>query len=269
MLLYQRTLSCTPSRRYRSRRFVQQPNNTCWELSTTSSLIQSGPVGSTTGSLTGQYSSNSAFYYPWVQAPDPLFGNRPTLFPPCGFVAGIYAATDATRNVWKAPAGINASLTGHLVFSTLHTNDAPSAVARLVDIGVPPFLVSSSVRAIVAQRLVRRLCPKCKQPHQLSEGEVSALRVDASQLRDTAVMRPVGCEACRHLGYKGRMGIFELFIIDDEVRYMVNEKASTITLRKRARELGMRTLREDGVRKVLSGMTSAEEVISTTMGDSD
>ena len=173
------------------------------------------------------------------------------------------------RDAETANIAINASLTGHLVFSTLHTNDAPSAVARLVDIGVPPFLVSSSVRAIVAQRLVRRLCPKCKQPHQLSEGEVRALRVDASQLRDTAVMRPVGCEACRHLGYKGRMGIFELFIIDDEVRYMVNEKASTITLRKRARELGMRTLREDGVRKVLSGMTSAEEVISTTMGDSD
>jgi phage tail sheath protein FI len=89
-----------------------------WELSTTSNLIQSGPVGSTTGSLTGQYSSNSAFYYPWVQAPDPLFGNRPTLFPPCGFVAGIYAATDASRNVWKAPAGINASLTGVLGLAT-------------------------------------------------------------------------------------------------------------------------------------------------------
>ena len=173
------------------------------------------------------------------------------------------------RDAETANIAINASLTGHLVFSTLHTNDAPSAVARLVDIGVPPFLVSSSVRAIVAQRLVRRLCPKCKQPTQLTEAEIRALRINASQLRDTAVMRPVGCEACRHLGYKGRMGIFEIFIIDDEVRYMINEKASTITLRKRARELGMRTLREDGVRKVLSGMTSAAEVISTTMGDSD
>lgn len=173
------------------------------------------------------------------------------------------------RDAETANIAINASLTGHLVFSTLHTNDAPGAVARLVDIGVPPFLVSSSVRAIIAQRLVRRLCPKCKQPHQLSEAELRALRLDASQLHDTAVMRPVGCEACRHLGYRGRMGIFELFIVDDEVRYMINEKASTIQLRKRARELGMRTLREDGVRKVLSGMTSAEEVISTTMGDAD
>ena len=173
------------------------------------------------------------------------------------------------RDAETANIAINASLTGHLVFSTLHTNDAPGAVARLVDIGVPPFLVSSSVRAIIAQRLVRRLCPKCKQPHELSEAELRALRLDASQLRETAVMRPVGCEACRHLGYRGRMGIFELFLVDDEVRYMINEKASTIQLRKRARELGMRTLREDGVRKVLSGMTSAEEVISTTMGDAD
>ena len=173
------------------------------------------------------------------------------------------------RDAETANIAINASLTGHLVFSTLHTNDAPGAVARLVDIGVPPFLVSSSVRGIIAQRLVRKLCPKCKQPHQLSEVEMRALRIDASQLSDTAVMRPVGCEACRFLGYRGRMGIFELFIIDDEVRYMINEKASTIQLRKRARELGMRTLREDGVRKVLSGLTSAEEVISTTMGDAD
>lgn len=173
------------------------------------------------------------------------------------------------RDAETANIAINASLTGHLVFSTLHTNDAPSAVPRLLDIGVPPFLVSSSVRAVVAQRLVRRLCPKCKQPYQLNEGELRALRVDPSQLHDVAVMRPVGCEACRHLGYRGRLGIFEIFLVDDEVRYMINEKASTITLRKRARELGMRTLREDGVRKVFSGMTSAEEVISTTMGDAD
>ena len=173
------------------------------------------------------------------------------------------------RDAETANIAINASLTGHLVFSTLHTNDAPGAVARLVDIGVPPFLVSSSVRAIIAQRLVRRLCPKCKQPHQLNEVEMRSLRIDASQLGDTSVMRPVGCEACRFLGYKGRMGIFEIFLVDDEVRHMMNERASTIQLRKRARELGMRTLREDGVRKVLSGMTSAEEVISSTMGDAD
>jgi type IV pilus assembly protein PilB len=173
------------------------------------------------------------------------------------------------RDVTTANIAINASLTGHLVFSTLHTNDAPSAVARLVDIGVQPFLVSSSVRAIMAQRLVRRLCPQCKQPGEINEGELRALRIDHSQIAGATIMRPVGCDACRHLGYKGRMGIFEIFEVDDEVRHMINEKEPTIHLRKRARELGMRSLREDAVRKVLSGLTTPEEVIASTMGDVD
>jgi len=173
------------------------------------------------------------------------------------------------RDVETANIAINASLTGHLVFSTLHTNDAPSAVARLVDIGVQPFLVSSSVRAIMAQRLVRKLCGQCREPGTLTEAEMRALRIDANMLSEATIMRPVGCDKCRFLGYKGRMGIFEIFIVDDEVRFMVNDRASTLQLRKRARELGMRTLREDGVRKVLSGMTTAEEVIATTMGDAD
>jgi len=168
------------------------------------------------------------------------------------------------RDVETANIAINASLTGHLVFSTLHTNDAPSAVARLVDIGVQPFLVSSSVRAIMAQRLVRKLCQKCKEPGELTEAEMRALRIDPNQLSEATVMRPVGCDNCRFLGYRGRMGIFEIFIVDDEVRFMVNDRASTLQLRKRARELGMRTLRE-----VLAGTTTAEEVIATTMGDAD
>ncbi len=171
------------------------------------------------------------------------------------------------RDLETASIATNASLTGHLVFSTLHTNDAPSAVARLIDIGVQPFLVASSVRAMMAQRLVRRLCPNCKQPGELSETELRALRIEAGQLRDAQVMKPVGCDQCRNTGYKGRMGIFEIFIIDDEVRHMINKRSSTLTLRQRARELGMRTLREDGVRKVLAGLTSAEEVISITIGD--
>jgi type IV pilus assembly protein PilB len=159
------------------------------------------------------------------------------------------------------------SLTGHLVFSTLHTNDAPSAVARLIDIGVQPFLVASSVRAIMAQRLIRRLCSECKEPGELSETELRALRIEPGQLREAQVMKPVGCEACRRTGYRGRMGIFEIFIVDDEVRHMINRRSSTMLLRQRARELGMRTLREDGVRKVLAGLTSADEVISVTIGD--
>jgi len=171
------------------------------------------------------------------------------------------------RDAETASIAINASLTGHLVLSTLHTNDAPSAIPRLVDIGVQPFLVSSSVRAAMAQRLVRSLCKKCKAPAELTEYELHTLGLEASQLANASPMKPVGCEACRGKGYKGRMGIFEIFTIDDEIRHMINNNASTITLRHRARELGMRTLREDGVRKVLAGLTTAEEVITTTMTD--
>jgi type IV pilus assembly protein PilB len=171
------------------------------------------------------------------------------------------------RDLETASIATTASLTGHLVFSTLHTNDAPSAVARLVDIGVQPFLVASSVRAIMAQRLVRRLCKNCTQPGELTETDLRALRIEPGQLRDAQVMKPIGCEQCRQIGYKGRTGIFEIFVIDDEVRHMINKRNSTLVLRQRARELGMRTLREDGVRKVLAGLTSAEEVISITMGD--
>jgi type II secretion system protein E len=173
------------------------------------------------------------------------------------------------RDGETANIAINAALTGHLVFSTLHTNDAPSAVARLVDIGVQPFLVSSAVRAIMAQRLVRKVCPNCRHPYEMSETELSALGLKASQLEGASVAKGAGCDTCKHLGYKGRAGIFEIFIIDDDVRHMVNAKASTVELRKRAREMGMRTLREDGVRKVLAGMTTAEEVIGVTMSDSD
>ena len=171
------------------------------------------------------------------------------------------------RDYETASIAVNASLTGHLVLSTLHTNDAPSAIARLVDIGIKPFLVSSSVRAVVAQRLVRKLCTFCRAAGELTEYEMAALQVEPGMLKQASVMRPIGCDKCRGKGFRGRMGIFEMFLVDDEVRNMINNNASTIALRQRARELGMRTLREDGVRKVLSGMTTADEVISTTMSD--
>ncbi len=171
------------------------------------------------------------------------------------------------RDPETANIAINAALTGHLVFSTLHTNDAPSAIARLVDIGVQPFLVSSAVRAMIAQRLVRKVCPNCKAPVELTAAEVKSLGIDPTQLAGATVMQGVGCEKCKGMGAKGRMGIFEMFVVDDEVRHMVNTRATTVDLRKRAREMGMRTLREDGIRKVLSGMTTAEEVISATMSD--
>lgn len=173
------------------------------------------------------------------------------------------------RDADTANIAINASLTGHLVFSTLHTNDAPGAVARLVDIGVQPFLVSSAVRAVVAQRLVRKVCVKCKEPAELLASDMRALGIDPLQLSSASVSHGKGCDFCRNGGYKGRAGIFEFFQVDDEIRRMINERSTTLQLRKRAREMGMRTLREDGIRKVLSGMTTAEEVISVTMGDKE
>ncbi len=171
------------------------------------------------------------------------------------------------RDLETASIATNASLTGHLVFSTLHTNDAASAIARLVDLGVQPFLVASSVRAIMAQRLVRRLCSHCKKPGNLTETEMRALQIEPSQLKDARVMVAPGCEQCRLTGYRGRMGIFEIFMIDDETRHLINQRNSTLQLRQRARQLGMRTLREDGVRKILAGLTSADEVISATIAD--
>jgi type IV pilus assembly protein PilB len=171
------------------------------------------------------------------------------------------------RDAETANIAINASLTGHLVFSTLHTNDAPSAVARLADIGVKPFLIASAVRAVMAQRLVRKLCPLCKEPMDLTEKEIRALSLDISRAVEATTYGPIGCEKCRKNGYKGRMGIFEIFVVDDEVRQMINIGLTPTQLRRRAREVGMRTLREDGVRKVLAGMTSAKEIVHATMTD--
>ena len=173
------------------------------------------------------------------------------------------------RDLETAGIAINASLTGHLVFSTLHTNDAPSAIARLTDIGIKPFLISSAVRSIMAQRLVRKLCGDCKTPTMPGDKELRSLRIDRQQAIEAHMMGPAGCKRCRNNGFRGRLAVIEILKMDDEVRGMVNDELTTPQIRKRARELGMRTLREDGVRKVLAGMTTAEEVIEATMGDAD
>ena len=173
------------------------------------------------------------------------------------------------RDLETAGIAINAALTGHLVFSTLHTNDAPSAVARLSDMGIKPFLIASAVRAIMAQRLVRKLCNDCKTPGALSDKEMRSLRIDPSQAMEASVMAAAGCNRCRRAGFRGRLAIIEILKMQDDVRAMVNQELTTPQIRKRARELGMRTLREDGVRKVLAGMTTAEEVIEATMSDAD
>jgi type IV pilus assembly protein PilB len=173
------------------------------------------------------------------------------------------------RDLETASIAINASLTGHLVFSTLHTNDAPSAVTRLVDIGVKKFLVASSVRAIMAQRLVRKICKNCTEPYEPTEAELRSLNLKPDQIEGANFQKGRGCDKCRGTGCKGRMGIFEICVLDDEIRRMVNEGLSVSLIRQRARDLGMRTLREDGIRKVLNGMTTPDEVISATMGDKE
>jgi general secretion pathway protein E/type IV pilus assembly protein PilB len=173
------------------------------------------------------------------------------------------------RDLETASIAINASLTGHLVFSTLHTNDAPSAVTRLIDIGVKPFLVASSTRALMAQRLVRRVCKQCAAPYVPSEGEMRALSLDAANTQGATFMRGKGCANCNNTGFRGRFGIFEIFVIDDDARKLIYEKVSASVLRNRAREMGMRTLREDGIRKVLAGLTTADEVIRATVGDAE
>jgi type IV pilus assembly protein PilB len=174
------------------------------------------------------------------------------------------------RDLETASIAINASLTGHLVFSTLHTNDAPGAVTRLIDIGVKPFLVASSTRGLMAQRLVRKICRRCAAPHTPTETELASLNLDASKVPATATfMMGKGCNDCNGSGYRGRFGVFEIFVIDDEARKLIYDRVPVSVLRSRAREMGMRTLREDGVRKVLAGMTTAEEVIRSTVGDVD
>ena len=173
------------------------------------------------------------------------------------------------RDPETATIAINASLTGHLVFSTLHTNDAPSGITRLIDIGVKPFLVASACRALMAQRLVRRVCKRCAQPYQPTQAELKALKIDPEQAKGAKFLRGKGCPDCNNTGYKGRMGIFEIFVVDDEVRQLIYQKVSATVLRARAREMGMRTLREDGARKVLAGLTTPQEVLRVTVMDQD
>jgi type IV pilus assembly protein PilB len=173
------------------------------------------------------------------------------------------------RDLETAEIAVNASLTGHLVFSTLHTNDAPSAITRLIDIGVKPFLVASSTRAIIAQRLVRKICDKCKESYKPSDQELRLLGPMAEQISNTQLIHGKGCQTCNQTGFKGRIGLFEIFTINDEVRHLIFEQVSAAQLRIRARELGMRTLREDGLRKVIAGQTTLSEVFRVTMGDAN
>jgi type IV pilus assembly protein PilB len=166
------------------------------------------------------------------------------------------------RDQETADIAVQASLTGHLVFSTLHTNDAPSAVTRLQDIGVPPFLVASSIIAIMAQRLVRLVCPKCKEPDKPPAAEIKAAGITPQQVQTATFMRGRGCAHCNHTGYRGRKGIFEMLRMNAGIREMTFNREPTQTIRRQARLLGMRTLLEDGIMKSLAGITTLEEVLS-------
>ncbi len=171
------------------------------------------------------------------------------------------------RDLETAEIAINASLTGHMVFSTLHTNDAPSAVTRLQNIGVKPFLISAALRGALAQRLVRRICLNCKKPYLPEVHEVNAMGIPEQQLSEIEFFHGEGCNKCNNTGCKGRMGIFEFFVVTEEVQQMIYEGRNLVELRTKAREAGMRSMREDGFRKVAAGMTTIEEVLHVTVGD--
>jgi type IV pilus assembly protein PilB len=168
------------------------------------------------------------------------------------------------RDLETAQISIQASLTGHLVLSTLHTNDATGAVTRLIDMGVEPFLISSTLMAVLAQRLVRTICKNCRTPFEPTEDQLSLLNLSAHDLGDKVFHYGRGCSVCNDTGYKGRKGIFELLIISEVIRGLINERAPTIVLRQKAIELGMVPLREDGLRSIFEGDTTIEEVVKYT-----
>jgi type IV pilus assembly protein PilB len=168
------------------------------------------------------------------------------------------------RDLETAQISIQASLTGHLVLSTLHTNDAPGAVTRLVDMGVEPFLISSTLMGVLGQRLVRTSCKQCRTPFEPTENQLSLLNLSPHDLGEKVFYYGRGCSNCNDTGYKGRKGIFELLTISEAIRALINERAPTVVVRQKAVELGMITLREDGLRSIFDGDTTIEEVVKYT-----
>ena len=168
------------------------------------------------------------------------------------------------RDLETSQIAIQASLTGHLVLTTLHTNDAPGAVTRLIDMGVEPFLISSTLLSVLAQRLVRTVCKKCRTPFEPTENQLSLLNLSPHDIGDKVFYYGRGCANCNDTGYKGRKGIFELLVISEPVRALINERAPTVVIRQKAVELGMVTLREDGMRSIFDGETTIEEVLKYT-----
>jgi general secretion pathway protein E len=173
------------------------------------------------------------------------------------------------RDGVTAEISIQASLTGHLVLSTLHTNDSAGAVTRLVDMGVEPFLVSSSLLAVLAQRLVRKLCKHCRLAYEITDEELRELGVDPTAIESRLAYRPgnIQCQSCQSTGYSGRLGIHEILLIDDEIRNLILQRMDSNTIKTAAMRRGFQTLRFDGGRKVLMGLTSVEEVLLASHDD--
>jgi type IV pilus assembly protein PilB len=169
-----------------------------------------------------------------------------------------------TRDLETAQIAIQASLTGHLVFTTLHTNDAPSAVTRLIDMGVEPFLISSTLEAVLGQRLLRSICPSCRTTYLPSDDLLAQLEISRRDIGSKNFCYGKGCERCNQTGYQGRKGIYELMKVTDPLRELINERAPTVTLKQKAIELGMVTLRQDGLRSTFTGDTTIEEVLKYT-----
>jgi general secretion pathway protein E len=170
------------------------------------------------------------------------------------------------RDGETAEIAIQAALTGHLVFSTLHTNDSFGALTRLIDMGIEPFLVSSSVLAVLAQRLVRVACPDCREPYLPTAAELARAGV-APSLVNGPIYRPRGCRACRSTGYRGRTAIQELMVLDDDARTLVMQKADAATIRRACTAKGMKLLRQDGAERVMAGQTTIEELLRVTQED--
>ena len=264
-------LGMEPSTQQAMERLIQQPHGL---------LLVSGPTGA--GKTTTLYACLSKINRPelkLITTEDPVEYDVPRLVQvSVSSKIGLDFATclrsilrhdpdvimvGEIRDAETAQVAFQASLTGHMVFSTLHTNDAPGAVTRLLDMGLEPFLITSTVSGVLAQRLVRQLCQECRAPYDPSAAELKALGLEAGQLTQP-LMKPVGCAACQDIGFKGRSGIFELLIMSEALRPLVFERNSVGMLRQQARELGMKSLREDGIAKVLAGMTTVEEMVRET-----
>jgi type IV pilus assembly protein PilB len=171
------------------------------------------------------------------------------------------------RDFETAEIGIKAALTGHLVLSTLHTNDAPSTINRLLNMGIEPFLVSSSVNLILAQRLARKICTQCKEPVNIQPEQLEKLGATTEQCQGVTLYKGAGCEACNDTGYKGRIALYEVMPITEPIKELVLQGASSIEIKKEALSLGMQSLRQSGIRKMLQGVTTLEEVIKTSVKD--